>query len=85
MSATSDDGIRGLDMELTERPTRESLANTLALIMTAPDDERSLAAFDIAWRIARRLDERDELLPGDWQDVKASAIELADEWRRESA
>lgn len=84
---TSNDGIRGLDAELTETPTAASLANILALMLTAPDDQRALGAFDLAWKIADRLQSEGKLElfveRGDWQDVKAQAIKIANEWRED--
>lgn len=86
--SSSTDGIRGLDAELTEEPTRISLANILALMLTAPDDDRALGAFDLAWKIADHLQRQGEaeffVEADDWQEIKAQAIKIADMWREES-
>ena len=87
--SSSTAGIRGFDAELTEEPTRRSLADILALMLTAPDDERMLGAFDLAWKIADHLDKAGvvELVldPSDWQEIKAHAIRIADEMREDAA
>ena len=88
MSAeTEQNGIRGLDMQLTETPTARSLADILALMLTAPNDERALGAFDLAWKIADRLQNEGKLelfVEGDdWQEVKEQAIKIANEWRED--
>ena len=83
-----ENGMRGLDMEIREPPSREKLAEILALMLTAPDDERALGAFDLAWKVADRLQQQGdaEFFVGraDWDWVRGEAMRLADEWRDES-
>lgn len=80
--------MRGLDMEISEPPSREKLAEILALMLTAPDDERALGAFDLAWKIADLLQQQGDaeffVERADWDWVRGEAVRLAGEWRDKS-
>lgn len=84
----SGDEFRGLDMAITEPPSREKLAEILALMLTAPDDEKALGAFDLAWKVADLLQQQGDaeffVERTDWDWVRGEAMRLADEWRDES-
>lgn len=73
---------------MPDPPSREKLAEILALMLTAPDDELALGAFDLAWKVADRLQQQNdaEFFVGraDWDSVRGEAMRLADEWRDES-